>query len=240
MSYRCEATSTTGFVQQFACCYVLHGYHHYVVGEIPEAKDPRVIDERIIERYGIDRSRFQRARRKKAGLANVQYIRYRRFFVLCATGPVGAHVFYEEHPPRRMKGRSVPQIRHIVKRPLAFAGYSIGYHRGRDRKWHVSVRIHPERYRDLKAHFLEVATKWSVASLEAEFQNLSYEPYAPVRRQMLALLRAVNRERETKGWAIIPASVLRLKRNVVRPFGLGQCATCNCQSVNRAALARQN
>ena len=219
VSYRCEARSVTGFVQQFACCYVLHGYHHYVVGEIPARKDPCVVDERLIERYGIDLSRFQRARRKKAGSANVQYIRYRRFFVLCATEPKGAHQFYEEHPPRRVGGRSVPQIRDIKQHPLAFGGYSIGYHRGIDRKWHVSVRIHPERYRDLKAHFVNVATKWSVANLEKEFQELRFEPYAPVRRQLLALLRAVNRERKSKGWDLVPFSALRLKRRIVRPFG---------------------
>ena len=39
--YRCEAATAVGFVQQLACSYLLHGYHHYVVGELPEYKDPR-------------------------------------------------------------------------------------------------------------------------------------------------------------------------------------------------------
>lgn len=211
MNYRCEATSVVGFVQQFACCYIRHGYHYYVVGEIPLKKDPRAVDVRIVERYGIGLSKFARARRKRAGLANVQYIRFRSFFVLCATGPPGEHRFYDEH--------SSGQIRNIRERPLAFGGYSIGWHRGVDRRWHVSVRIHPERYRSLKAYLLELATRRSVAQLADEFERLRFEPYAPVRRQYLALWRAVNRERKTAGLSQVPSSCLRMKRQVVRPFG---------------------
>ena len=154
MNYRCEATSVAGFVQQLACCYVRHGYHHYVVGEIPARKDPRAVDERIIERYGIELSKFARARRKRSGLANVQYIRFRSFFVLCATGPRGEHRFFDEH--------GSGQIRNIREQPIGFAGYSIGWHRGVDRRWHVSVRIHPERYRSIKAYLLDLARRRSV------------------------------------------------------------------------------
>jgi len=42
MKYRCEATSVTGFIQQLAVGYVRHGYFFYVVGQVPEGKDPRV------------------------------------------------------------------------------------------------------------------------------------------------------------------------------------------------------
>lgn len=214
MNYRCEATSVVGFVQQFSCCYVRHGYHYYVVGEIPPKKEPLEVDARIVERYGIGLSKFARARRKRAGLANVQYIRFRSFFVLCATGPRGEHRFYDEH--------SSGQIRNIREQPLAFGGYSIGWHRGVDRRWHVSVRIHPERYRSLKAYLLEIATRRSVDQLAGEFAGLGFEPYAPVRRQYLALWRAVNRERKTAGLSLISSSCLRMKRQVVRPFGAAQ------------------
>ena len=36
MTYRCEARTVTGFVQQLACCYFRNGYHHYVVGQVPK------------------------------------------------------------------------------------------------------------------------------------------------------------------------------------------------------------
>ena len=212
MNYRCEATSVAGFVQQLACCYVRHGYHHYVIGEIPPHKDARAVDERMIERYELGVSKFVRARRKRAGLPNVQYIRFRRFFVLCATEPREGHRFYEEH--------ATSQIRDIRLQPIAFGGYSIGWHRGADRRWHVSVRIHPERYRSLKAYLLEVARRRSVEQVAAEFQRLGFEPYAPVRRQLLSLLKAVNGERKVAGLGRLPVDCLRLRRTVVRPFGI--------------------
>ena len=211
MNYRCEATSVAGFVQQLACCYVRHGYHYYVVGEIPPRKDPVAVDERIVERYGLELSKFARARRKRAGLANVQYLRFRSFFVMCATGPRGEHCFFDEHGPG--------QIRNIREQPIAFAGYSIGWHRGADRRWHVSVRIHPERYRSLKAYLLDIATRRSAEQLAQEFAGLRFEPYAPVRRQLIAFLKAVNRERKTAGLSPVPFESLRLRRTIVRPFG---------------------
>lgn len=232
--YRCEAATAVGFVQQLACSYLGHGYHHYVVGEVPTKKDPRVVDARIVERYGLDVSRAARSRRKLAGLANAQFIRFRRFFVLCATDPVGGHEFFAAHPPRiGPRGDAIPQVHHIKEKPIAFGGYSIGYHQGVDRKWHVSVRIHPERYRDLKAWLLDVATKRTAEHVVEAFRAVPFEPYAPVRRQLLNLLRAVNRERAVKGWSPVTMPMLDeawrapgegkrrawLSRRIVRPFG---------------------
>ena len=129
-------------------------------------------------------------------------------------------------------GRTVPQVRHIKESPISFSGYSIGYHRGVDRKWHISIRIHPERYRDLKAMLVDLATKRSKENVVLEFRRLPFEPYAPVRRQLLLLLRAVNRERVEKGFEQVTQADLDaawrvgegrrerwLTRRVVRPFG---------------------
>lgn len=206
--YQAEAVSVVGFVQQLACSYLKNGYHHYVVGEVPEGKDPKDIDQRLVERYGVELSKWVRARRKKAGLANIAYIRFRNFFVLLATA--GEHEFYEQH-----RG----QVRNIKETPIAFGGYSIGYHRGFDRTWHVSVRIHPERYRTVKAWFLDIATKRSVEELGRAFAGLRFEPYAPIRRQLLSLVRAVNRARTVAGLPVVSFEVLRLRRQIVRPFG---------------------
>ena len=211
MGYRCEAATVAGFVQQLACCYVRHGYFYYVVGKVPERKDAREIDAKMIERYRLAVSKYARARRKRAGLANAQYLRYRSFFVLCATEPHGEHAFFEAHAPK--------QIRDVRRAPIAFAGYSIGYHRGADRRWHVSVRIHPNRYRELKAYLLEQATRCSRAQLERELGSMPFVPYAPIRRQYLAIWRALNRERKTAGLPRLSRDCLRMTRTVVRPFG---------------------
>ena len=184
------------------------------MGELPEKKRPEEVDARIIERYGVDVSRWVRARRKKAGLANVQYIRFRRFFVLLATQ--GQHEFYKAN---------AGQVRNVKEKPIAFAGYSIGYHRGFDGTWHVSVRIHPERYRDVKARFMDLATKRTVGELTSEFSKLPFEPYAPVIRQLFNLLRAVNRARAVAGLEVVPVTALRLKRRIVFPFGRPEEAT---------------
>ncbi len=89
MSYRCEATSLTGFVQQLACAYLRHGYVYFVRGEVPMGKDPRAVDAKLIGLHGIAVSKWQRARRKRAGLANLQYLRLGRTFVSARRGPSG-------------------------------------------------------------------------------------------------------------------------------------------------------
>ena len=41
---------------------------------------------------------------------------------------------------------------------------------------------------------------------------------APVRRQLLTLLRLVNDARKRAGFAAVPTKVLSLRRRIVRPF----------------------
>ncbi len=205
--YRCEATTVGGFVQQLAVAYVQHGYWFYVTGEISERKCPLAVDAKLIDRYEIAISKWSRARRKQSGGANVQYIRFGRFFVLIATR--GEHRFFEGEP----------NFQDIRRNSLSFAGYSIGFKLGADRKWHVSVRIHPAEYLKLKAYLLDLATRRSVENLTAEFQGIPFEPYAPVRRQFLNILRAVNRKRKEAGFELVPVEALRLRRRMLKPFG---------------------
>ncbi len=207
--YRCEATTVGGFVQQLAVAYVQHGYWFYVTGEIPERKCPLAVDAKLLDRYEIAISKWARARRKRRGGANVQYLRYGRFFVLMATR--GEHRFFEDEPT----------FRDIRRDSLSFAGYSIGYKLGADRKWHVSVRIHPSEYLKLKAYLMDLATYRSVENLTAEFQRIPFEPYAPVRRQFLNILRAVNRERKRAGFEFVDHMALRLRRRPLLPFAAG-------------------
>jgi hypothetical protein len=207
MRYYYEAKTVSGFVQQLAVQYLAHGYFYYVAGQVPEGKDPRAVDEKLMTKYGVGVSRWARARRKRAGHANVHYLRHGRFFVLAATA--GAHDFFGE------EGGSIRDFR---RDSLHFAGYSIGYKRGRDGKGHPSVRIHPKRYAEMKAHFLELALHRSPEKLVGEFGRIRFEPYATVRGQLLNILRAVNRARKRAGYALIPLSALRLRRRVVRPF----------------------
>lgn len=208
MQYRYVATSIEGFVQQLAVAYVQHGYWFYVSGWVPGGKQPEAIDRKLLDRYGIELSAWARARRKRQGLANVHYLRFDCFFVLIAT--TGEHTFFE---------REATVFRDIRRAPIHFAGYSIGCRKGVDRRWHASVRVDQDMYLEHKAYLLEVACHRPAAAVVGELHRvLSFEPYAPVRRQSLNILRAVNRARATAGLELIPHSCLRFRRRIVRPF----------------------
>lgn len=214
MGYRAEATSVEGFVQQIACCYLRHGYWFYVRGRVPRGKSLQAVDEKLIAKYGINVSESTRYRRKKAGLANLQYIRHESTFVILATK--GEHRFFEEE---------ANLIRDIRRVPLRYAGYSISYKPGgrkkdgsRDDKWHAHVEIDREKYLDLRARFSERALRDSSTTLALAFYRLPIAPYAPVRRQLLIMLREVNRIRKTAGKKQLPTEILPLRRRVVEPL----------------------
>lgn len=214
MRYRAEATSVEGFVQQIACSYLRHGYIFYVTGTVPGHKDPRAVDAKLVAKYGIAVSESTRLRRKRAGSANLQYIRHGRFFAVLATK--GVHRFFEEEGER---------VRDIRRYPITYAGYSISYRRGGrtragrpDPSWHAHVSIERSAYLGLRAELLDQA-HGRAADLAAAFYHVPFERYAPVRRQLLLLLRRVNEMRKRAGQSAIPVEVLGLRRRIVRPFG---------------------
>jgi hypothetical protein len=200
--YRYEATSVEGFIQQLAVSYLKNGYWFYVVGEVPVGKSLAAVDEKLLLRYGIAQSKWAKARAKKAGLAKVQYLRYRGTFLILATH--GRHVFFEAE---------AGNIRDAREAPIRCFGYSVGYRDG-----HAHVRIDGERYRELTAYFLEAALRASAAELSARFRALPFEPYGPVKVQIRKLLGKVNRARRAAGLERVPGECLRAKRTTVRPF----------------------
>jgi hypothetical protein len=206
-TYRHEATSLGGFLQQLAVGYFGHGYWFYVTGYVPEGKDPAAVDRKLLAKYQVAISKWARARRKASGLANCQYLRHGRFFVLLASH--GEHPFFAGEEG----------FKDAREEPIRFGGYSISVKRGAvDGRWHPSVRIHPDAYRELRAHFVDRATHRTVEALSHELRRIPFEPYAPVRRQLLNILRALNRARKTAGLEVVPASALRLSRKGVKPF----------------------
>jgi hypothetical protein len=211
--YRCEATSVGGFVQQLAVSYLANGYWHYVTGSIPERYDLRVVDRGIIDRYGIDVSRWKRWRARQAGEAAVHYLRHGRFYVILATD--GHHPFFQ-----REAG-----IRDARRVSIKFSGYAVSYRPGgrtRDGKpdpnWHARVTIERGKYKELLGHFLERAVRRGPEDLGQALRSLPFEPYAPVRRQYLRILRAVNKARKTAGLDPVDAGWVRLWRRPYRPF----------------------
>ena len=204
--YRCEAASIAGFIQQLAVSYVRNEYWFYVKGEIPENKSPGKVDEKLIERYEIGLPRTTVWRRKQAGKANVQYLRYRRTFVLIATK--GRHQFFQEEST----------IRDIRRNPLRIFGYSIGYRKGSDGKFHASVRIDETEWKKHKVQLLMDCHHVSPCRVGERLRTIPFEPYAPVRNQVLSVYREINRRRKVAGLEEVPFSCLRMQRKPVKPF----------------------
>lgn len=220
MNYRCEATSLEGFVQQLASNILPHGYWHYVTGRVPDGKDPRVVDAKLMAKYGVNLSRQQRARRKLAGAANLHYLRFGQRWVLLATK--GEHRFFAEEGDN---------IRDARKVPIQIGGYSLSVKRGHflkkeegdelptpDGRLRVRVQIARERYKELRDYFLSIACHRSAETLSRELYLVPFEPYAPVRRQLLNILRLVNEVRKAAGYTNLSPTVLRYKRQIVKPF----------------------
>ena len=134
MEYRAEASSLEGFIQQLAVGYLARGYRYFFQGRIPDDKDPRAVDAKLIKRYGLDISKFERARRKRSGLANVQYLRYGHHFVLISTPG--------EHDP--LRADHVLKDAHDV--PIKLGGYAVSFRDG-----HAQVRIERATWKQLQA-----------------------------------------------------------------------------------------
>lgn len=220
MRYRYETQSVVGFVQQLASNILARGYYFYVTGVVPEEKDPAKIDAKLLAKYRIDVSPQTRARRKQAGQANLHYLRFERFFILIATH--GTHPFFIEEASR------IKDARH---QSIRFAGYSLAVKQGGflrkteaddlprpDQKLRVRVQIAREQYTDMKAYFIDIARHRTAETLSRELYCVPYEPYAPIRKQLLNILRLVNDERSQVGLEKLPTTVLRYRRNIQKVY----------------------
>lgn len=142
----------------------------------------------------------------------MQYIRFGHWFLLLATE--GHHPF-----------KSQEQIRDCRRHPIRFEGYSISYRRGGvtasgadSPKWRSCVRIDPTTYSQLKTHFVQRAKHRKSATVIEDFRRIPYARYAPVRRQILNIHRAVNHARKQAGFEKIPVTSLSLRRKITSPF----------------------
>lgn len=153
----------------------------------------------------------------------------------------GFHPFYDD------EAKSVRDVRRI---PIKFEGYSISVTKGgylrkpkeggravQDTKWRVRVQIEAEMYKGLKAYFEDIAPYRTCRQLAAELADLPFEPYAPVRQQLLNLIRYINRRREAAKLEPVGFSALRYRRRIVRPFGTVEMSARFVARVAKAAGA---
>jgi hypothetical protein len=182
--------------------YLANGYWFYVTGRIPDGKDPDRVDRKLIEQYDIGVSKWTRARRRAVGIAAIQYIRHDRFFVLLATH--GRHPFFAAEQS---------QLRDARRVPIRYGGYSMSYRGG-----HPHVRIENSQYRLLKECTVRLAKEGDLGRLFSFFYSLPFEPYAPIRRQLLNLVRAASRVSKGGGGPSVPYRAVRLRRRVVHVY----------------------
>ncbi len=226
------ATSRTGFIQQIVSGWVRNGYYFYVQGEVPAGKDPAKLDEKFLFQYPISISAGQRFSRKKRGVANLAYLRHERNWIVLSTrgrfDPGGGYLDW-----RSAEGQNIRNCRN-GRQPIQFYGYSIYYVQGgyvlnrdkhnpdgpaeRDRKYRVRVQISRAAMKELKARFLENARCRREEWFAEEFWKLPYEPYAPVRQQLLGILRQVNAARSAVGMSKLSPEIIRYRREPVKVF----------------------
>lgn len=225
------ATSREGFIQQIVSGWVRNGYVFYVQGLVPAGKDPRKLDEKLLFRYPIEMTAGRRYSRKQRDLANVAYLRFERHWIMLATrgGHDPSEGFLDWH---RTEGGNVRNCK--AGQPIQFFGYSISYVRGgyllnrersqptggpeQDRKHRVRVQIARDAFRELKAELLGNARSRRPEWFAQKFWNVPFEPYAPIRKQLLGLLREVNASRKTVGLATISPDVIRYQQRKVKVF----------------------
>ena len=223
--YQYLATSREGFVQQLAVGYVRNGYVFFVKGQVPLGKNPEATDRKLMERYGIQMDSGKRYRRKAKGLANLQYIRFGRDWVMLATK--GEHEWF------RLERANIRDVRRV---PLTVLSYSITLTRGgnvlnrdkspgvagpeRDQKQRVRVQISKASFRQLRADMLSRARTRSPDWYRMRFYHVGFEPYAPIRKQLLELLRLVNKARACHGLEKLKPDCIRYHRKPVKPFQL--------------------
>lgn len=211
-----------------------HGYYFYVQGCVPSGKSPSTIDSNLLTKFDVVQSEWTRARRKELGLANLQYLRFGVHWIMLATH--GKHHWFDEHQkevlnPKTGKMEIKNLFRDVRELPIQIHGYSIYLKHGdfkkksspgeapvRDDRWHARVLISRERYKELRAYFLDIACHRSVEGLAAELNALPYEPYKPVWRQLRKLVRLMNKKRKAAGYDSVPMAAVRWRRTIVKAF----------------------
>jgi hypothetical protein len=220
MEYKYEVTSLTGYLQRVATHLLPKGYYFFVQGTLPEGKNASVLDRKFISRYEIDKTEGARRWRKSQGLGNVQYVRFADSWILLLT--------HGDHSIRENEGNNLRDVRRF---PIRIGDYSLYVKRGQflkkeyseseakhDGRWRVRVLIAREPYRELCSYFLSIACHRRAEDLSKELFELPYVPYAPVRKQLLKLLRLINAKRKAAGFSKVPVTCLRFKREIVRAF----------------------
>jgi len=99
----------------------------------------------------------------------------------------------------------------------------------RNERWVGRVAIHRERYAELRAELLSLATHRQADYLTMRFRTVPFLPFKPVQQQLLSLLRQVNKARQHVRYELVPRECLRTFFHNVLPFQ-GRLSLCDRDS----------
>jgi len=158
-------------------------------------------------------------------------LRHDRWFILLLSA---GHHAIRNPVAQGGEGEHIQDCRRV---PIRFTGYSISYRRsgilsqgGGSIKWHSHVRIDRPTYAALKAHFASIAVHRTAENIAYEFAEVPFARYAPIRRQLLNLLRMVNAQRKQHSYELLHHNVLKLSRTSLKVY-----AESNAEGVENMA-----
>lgn len=169
--------------------YLRYGYIYYYARTIPLEKDPKEIDTKLVLLYDVTYNRNLRAVRKKKGIRNIIYLRYKHEFILLASK--GTH-----HQFERLR------YYNFQSTPFQFHGYSVMVKGDTP-----SIKLEEKRYTTLrkKAHII---AHHKHEKVEEFLKSVSPFSFAGVNNQRWKLYKLVNQKRKAAGlkkikWEII-------------------------------------
>ena len=105
----------------------------------------------------------------------------------------------------------------------------------------MRIQISQSTYRDLASEYVELAkrSRFSAGALEGMVYRLAFEPYAPVRQQLLNLVRRMNKARRQQGLkdALCPKRAIRYRIDPISAFAPRRPLTPKGDEAGDGALA---
>jgi hypothetical protein len=171
-----EVASSAELIRRLTRYYLKEGYWYFVTGHIPEHKSIEKADITLSTKYETTLSKWQRHRRKARGLANVQYLRYERDFILIATD--GDHpLFFQDRT-----------VRDARKHPIEIWYYWIRVRSPR----RYEVIVAPWAYHVVKEKVIRLATEGRVDAVIEQLQSLRWINYPGVNRQKRKMIQEAS------------------------------------------------
>ena len=213
-SYQFLADSPEAFLRQLTANYLAKGYRYYSAGCIREELSVENADRAIIKHYKLDSmSKDKRYRNKQNGIANIQYLRYGRFYLVLATE--GEHEFYD---PKKGEKR----IRDVSEIPIHFHRYLILYNHRRP-TCKLTLTLDKPTFKDLRAVCVEHGKHWQCQKKVESFMRYrfaQYPSYGGVKDQFRHIISATNQFRKKSGYPLIGKEkpLFRPEANRVKVF----------------------